>query len=224
MNELSMPIPEITILPQEMTVAQMFKKSRFADIAETYANKNITGEKSNADFMKIIKYYPEDSIFDGLKNAWCAAFVYHCCIESGLMMPIRVPHTAKRVANTRFNGVDGWYGWGMESGFCYFEQDGFTPERGDIVVYNNIIPKEDKPENSTWCDHIGVVLSCDDDNLNVAEGNVGNKNVSGIVSRKRDGTIGCYIRIPEGYKYDGLKIDYKTGEEKVVNFMEGNVC
>jgi len=45
-------------------------------------------------------------------------------------------------------------------------------------------------------------------------------NVSGIISRKRDDTIGCYIRIPENYQYGGWKIDYKTGEEKIVNYME----
>jgi hypothetical protein len=36
----------------------------------------------------------------------------------------------------------------------------------------------------------------------VAEGNAGNKNVSGIITRKRDDSIGYYIRILKGYKYD----------------------
>ncbi len=107
----------------------------------------------------------------------------------------------------------------MENGFCHFEKDDFTPERGDIVIYNNIIPKEDKPENSTWCDHMGVVVFCRNDNLMVAEGNTGNKNVSDIISRRRDNTIGCYIRIPKDYIYDGWKIDFKTGKEKIVTFM-----
>ena len=104
----------------------------------------------------------------------------------------------------------------MEYGYCHFENEGFTPERGDIVIYNNIIPKEDKPENSAWHDHIGIVLSCNGNTLLVAEGNAGNKNVSGIITRKRDDTIGCYIRIPKDYTYDGWKIDFKTGEEKII--------
>ncbi len=54
--------------------------------------------------------------------------------------------------------------------------------------------------------------------MSVAEGNVGNRNVSGIVERKRDGTIGCYIRIPENYQYDGWKIDFKTGEIKITEY------
>ena len=42
--------------------------------------------------------------------------------------------------------------------------------------------------------------------------------VSGIVSRRRDDTIGCYIRIPEEYSYDGWKIDFKTGEVRIVDY------
>ena len=110
----------------------------------------------------------------------------------------------------------------MENGFCHFEKDGFAPERGDILIYNNIIPKEDKPDNGPWHDHIGVVISSDGDSLMVAEGNAGNKNVSDILKRKRDDTIGCYIRIPKDYLYDGWKTDFKTGKIKTVNYDVAN--
>lgn len=190
------------------------------DIAESLAAKKIVGDRSDTEYMKIIRYFPEETAFDELKNGWCAAFVYHCCLEAGLSLPIRVPHTAKKVADCRFAGVGAWYEWGIANAFCRFEKEGFTPERGDIVVYNNIIPKEDKPENSAWHDHIGIVISSDGDSLIVAEGNADNKNVSGIVNRERDSTIGCYIRIPEDYRYDGWKIDFKTGEVKIVNYTE----
>lgn len=224
MRELALPPPNITILPIEAPESSVFNKSISADIAEVLAKKKVTGEKSDTDFMKIIRYYPEDSIFEGLKNGWCAAFVYHCCLEAGLVLPIRVPHTAQKVANARFNGVGGWYDWGMDRGYCYFEKDGFIPERGDIVVYNNIIPEENKEKNSKWHDHIGIVLSCDSESLMVAEGNVDNKNVSDIKKRLRDNTIGCYIRIPEDYSYDGWKIDYKTGEIRIVDYAEEALC
>lgn len=219
-KELSLLRPNITILPQEASVPQTFSKSHAADIAEVLAGKNITGEKTDADFMKMICYYPEESIFEGLKNKWCAAFVYHCCLEAGLVLPIRVPHTAKKVANSRFNGVGGWYDWGMVNGYCFFEKDGFNPERGDIVVYNNVVPAENKEETGKWHDHMGIVLSCDSVGLMVAEGNVDNKNMSGIQKRTRDDTIGCYIRIPQDYSYDGWKIDYKTGTIKTVKYSE----
>lgn len=219
MNELSLPNPEITILPKEESTVKHFTRTLASDIAEFLAKKKITGEESDADFMKIIRYYPEESIFDGLKNAWCAAFVYYCCLEAGLSLPIRVPHTAGKVANSRFNGVGGWYDWGVDNGYCHYEKDGFIPERGDIVIYNNIIPKEDKSENSAWHDHIGIVVCVDTTGLTVAEGNIGNKNVSGIIIRERDEKIGCYIRIPNDYVYNGWKINYKTGELNECNYI-----
>lgn len=110
----------------------------------------------------------------------------------------------------------------MVNGFCYFKKDGFIPERGDILVYNNIIPNEDKPENNVWYDHMGIVISFDGDSMMVAEGNAGNKNVSDIIKRKYDDTIGCCIRIPKNYLYDGWKTDYKTGEVRILKYAENN--
>jgi hypothetical protein len=172
----------------------------------------------DADYMKIIRYFPEDSAPDEFRKGWCAAFVYHCCLEAGLLLPIRVGHTAKKLANARLGAVRGWYEWAMENGFCRSEEDGFTPERGDIVIYDNIIPAENKEPNGARYDHVGIVLSCGSVSLVVAEGNVDNKDVSDIVSRKRDGTIGCYIRIPEDYLYDGWKIDFQTGGIRIVDY------
>jgi hypothetical protein len=192
-----------------------FNQFNFGDIAEKLASKNISGERNNPDYTEIIKYYPEKSAFDELNHAWCAAFVYHCCIKAGLVLPLRTPQTANKISNYRFACVVAWYEWANKHGYCKYEKDGYTPQHGDIVVYNNIIPKENKQENSAWCDHIGVVLSCDDDSLTVAEGNIDNKNISGIIKRKRDYTIGCYIRIPEDYKYKEWEIDYKTGNYRV---------
>ncbi len=223
LKELSLTNPNPVLLPKAHSAVKPFHQSLAGDIAESLAEKKITGEKSNTEYMRIIRYFPEESAFDELENAWCAAFVYHCCIEAGLSLPIRDPHTADNIANCRFACVLAWYEWGMENGFCYFEKDSFVPVRGDIVIYHNIIPKENKPESSTWCDHIGIVLSCGRDGLITAEGNAGNKNVSDIIFRKRDGTIGCYIRIPKDYVYDGWKTDFKTGREKVIT-LGGSYC
>lgn len=189
----------------------VFMKSVIADIAESLAAKNVTGKADDVDYMGIIKYYPEKTAFAELDHAWCAAFVYHCCIKAGLTLPLRTPHTAKEIANCRFACVVAWYEWAKKHGYCRYEKDGYAPERGDIVVYNNIIPSKDKPENAAWCDHIGVVLSCANNKISVAEGNIGNKNTAGIIRRSRDNTIGCYIRIPENYEYTDWMIDFKTG-------------
>lgn len=214
-TELSLPVPSDSPKLAEPKKAKLFLQSRLADKAEALAGKQITGERTNADYMKIIRYFSEETAFDELKNAWCAAFVYHCCLEAGIELPLRLPHTAEKVANTRFACVFAWYEWGEENGYCHYEKDGFLPERGDIVIYNNIIPKENKPKSSAWCDHIGIAISVDREYLTVAEGNAGNRNVSGIIRRKRDESIGCYLRIPEDYTYDGWKIDFKTGEVRV---------
>ena len=44
--------------------------------------------------------------------------------------------------------------------------------------------------------------------------------VSAIISRKRDDAIGCCIRIPKDYVYEGWKTDFKTGKTKTIKFME----
>lgn len=182
-----------------------FSRAALAQIAGALAAKAIRGERGDADFEEIIRYFPEVTAFNELKNAWCAAFVYSCALTAGLRLPIRPLPNTLRIAC-----VEGWYDWAKRSGFIRERGGGFTPEKGDIVVYQDIIPPENKPEAHTWHDHIGVLLSCESGGLVVAEGNVGNQNVSGVMRRREDDTIACYIRIPDGYVYDGWKIDYKT--------------
>lgn len=215
--ELDIVIEESTTT--EANITKTFHQINVGDIAEELSRKEIIGTKENADYMEIIKYYPERSALAELDHAWCAAFVYHCCIKAGLTLPLRTPNNAINIANCRFACVLAWYEWADSKGYCFYEKDNFSPQRGDIVVYNNIIPRENKAENSIWCDHIGIVLSCDNNTLMVAEGNVGNLNVSGIVKRERNETIGCYIRIPAEYDYDDWQIDYKTGEERVESYV-----
>lgn len=191
-----------------------FNRHLLGDIAEKLAQKKIVGELSNSDFRQIIKYFPETFSYKELSHAWCAAFVYHSCIAAGLVLPIRILHTAREISGYRLACVKAWYEWGLENRFCSNEKAEFEPERGDIVIYNNIIPTENKPKNSIWCDHMGIVLACDNNNLTVAEGNIDNQNQSGVILRKRDVTIGCYLRIPNGYEYDSWNIDFKTGEKR----------
>lgn len=183
------------------------KRMLLANIAEELAAKRIVGEETDKVFLEIIKYYPEASALKELKNAWCAAFVYHCCLKAGFQLPLKPTPATFRLA-----GVGAWYEWSKHNNFCFYEKDSFVPVRGDIVIYNNIISVENKPQNSPWHDHIGVVLSCEGEQISVAEGNIDNNNFSGIVTRMRDITIGCYVRIPNDYVYDGWKYDYKTGE------------
>lgn len=182
------------------------KAELMADIAQSLATKQICGELNNNNFTEILKYWPEKEAFEELKNAWCAAFVYHVCMLSGVPLPIKHPKCTHR-----FAGVGAWYEWSDDGGFFFRDTDSFSPQRGDIIIYDHIVPENKKPENSPWHDHIGIITSVQGDYLTVAEGNIGNDNVSGLVIRNRGDRIGGFIRIPEGYIYDGDKYDYKTG-------------
>lgn len=193
--------------PEAVEESLLFNRLKFANLAEALAGQNIKGEQESEEFLAIIKYYPEANAFEELKNGWCAAFVYHCALKAGLELPIKQPPY-----KYRFAGVGTWYSWGVDKGFVFKDHEGIIPERGDIVIYNNIIPEGRKQENSPWHDHIGILLSIEEDYFLVAEGNVDNGNISGIVKRKRDNTIGCFLRIPDGIEYDGFLCDYKASE------------
>lgn len=211
-RELGIPLNETLLksgnppLEEKAEIANPFSRSSMGDIAENLAKKHITGAASDNDYLKIIRYYPEQSAFNELSHAWCAAFVYHCAVTAGLKIPLRY----EPLANTRFACVEAWLNWGIENNFCYWEKDGFIPSKGDIVIYDNIIPAENKPSNIPGYDHIGIVLESGSERLTVAEGNIDNRNVSGIVTRSRTDHIYCYLRIPDNYEYNGWKYDYKT--------------
>jgi hypothetical protein len=176
-------------------------KIELGDIAETLAAKHIIGEKTNSDFLELLKYYPKNDA-DEFKNCWCCVFVYHCCRKAGVDLPLGTHKTARKGHFRWFTSVLTWFEWAQINGFIHKESPDYVPIRGDIVIYNNIIPDEYKQKDSLWCDHIGIVLSADGDTLMVAEGNINNQNISGIVQRNRDDTIGYYIRIPEDYISD----------------------
>jgi len=174
----------------------MTKRQALGDVAETFAAKRVTGDASNADFLELLRYYPDDDPAE-FRNAWCCAFVYYCCRAAGFALPPGTHRTARIYQWRRFTSAIAWVEWAHVCGFLHGEGSGFVPERGDIVIYHNLIPEAYKHEDDLWCDHAGVVLSCDGDTLTVAEGNVDNQNVSGIVERKRSAAVDCYIRIPE---------------------------
>ena len=190
------------------------KRSILADIAERLAAKSITGSRDDSVYMNLIRYFPEDSAFDELKNAWCGAFVYHCCQEAGFRFPIKWKPSDK----LRFASVAAWNTWAHEPERNYFIQDteGFIPEGGDIVLYRNSIPPENKPaeQRNVPIDHIGIVLGSENGRFTVAEGNVNNKNTSGILCRPLHENIEGFIRIDNDLEYDGWKCDWPLGSDR----------
>jgi hypothetical protein len=169
--------------------------------AKKLASMNIEGKRESKEFIDIIKYFPEDSAFDELKNGWCAAFVYHCLFISGLRLPIKIPGENGALTGNRLAGVYPFKQWALSNDF-YINHDTLQkPILGDIVVYDNIIPPQNKQAGGWDTDHIGIVVDIDGENLIVAEGNVDNENVSGIVIRDSNKNIDGYIRVPQNYYY-----------------------
>ncbi|QVK21283.1 CHAP domain-containing protein [Mycoplasmatota bacterium] len=170
----------------------MTKRERLALIAKQEAQKsfygNVMGIKSNIG--PIADLFPKWTL-ENWDNKWCAAFVYYCCIKTGFTLPVKYPDE-KVVCN--FAGCSAWELWASlpENKFYFSNNRKFTPEKGDIVLYNEVFCNQPH-------DHIGIVLENKIDTLITAEGNI--NNVSGIVERKKDNHIRGFIRIPNNYHY-----------------------
>ena len=178
------------------------KRYLMADIAEELAKSSITGDRDDPVYMSMIRYWPEDTAPEELMNGWCAAFVYHCCYEAGFILPIRWI-----TEGHRFAGVSQWYSWAIKMGYFIKNEPGIIPERGDIVIYKNIILPENKPEEQRTIptDHIGIVLECDNNSIITAEGNINNQNKSGIITRPLHECIEGFIRIDNSFNYSDYK-------------------
>ncbi|HIW34805.1 MAG TPA: CHAP domain-containing protein [Candidatus Paenibacillus intestinavium] len=168
------------------------RRNKLADIAEALGREKIIGVPENERYRQICNYWPDQDIYKVLQRNWCAAFVYYCCMQAGFQLPIRYPNGMSRLA-----GVGAWLEWAQlpETEFLRFDgQHGFTPQRGDIVIYEKLLT--DDPH-----DHIGIVLACDDKEILVVEGNRDNQNYSSVFYRNRSHCILGYIRIDNDYQF-----------------------
>lgn len=168
------------------------RRAALADVAQTLASKGIVGVPGDSLYREICRYWPDSNIYQGLKDSWCGAFVYHCCRQVGFLLPIRYPNGV-----CRFAGVAAWQEWAQlpETQFFHSAHDkDFTPQRGDIVIYEKLLSDESH-------DHIGIVLACDEEELLVAEGNMDNKNQSMVLRRDRWSKLSGYVRIGNDYQY-----------------------
>ncbi len=189
--ELGLPKPERLEEPRSDADQKWAGRRVLADIAEGLARQPLVGNESKGgpDVYPVIRYFPGATRARGFD--WCASFVYHCCYQAGLKLPIRYPGVAMR-----FAAVPAWLAWSKLPGLQFFQPAGeasFRPERGDLVIFDRLVSNVDH-------DHIGVVLDCRNGVLTTAEGNV--KNRSGIFERNAYLNINGYVRIADDYRYD----------------------
>jgi hypothetical protein len=174
---------------------QADKRERLAQIAEALARTPLHGRTMGlpSNIAILTDHFPRGPRRE-FDRKWCAAFVYHCCVQAGFRLPPRHP---KPVPGS-FAGVPSWLAWAkLPQNRFYFAAaaPGFRPRRGDIVVYDRVF--DPGPH-----DHIGVVLGVSKTTLRVAEGNV--NNVSAVLTRERNGHVRGYVRIPNEYRYDAM--------------------
>ena len=170
---------------------------------------DMEGKESNLE--PVIRFFPNWTLreADGL---WCAAFVYYCCREAGFEIPIR-PDECK---TCHLAGCIAWEELAAGDPRITYHKggEGFVPDAGDIVLYDRVFENREH-------DHIGIVLENRGDTILAAEGNIANR--SGIIERPKDAHIRGYIRIPDGYKYRRMMMDYQT-ENLILHFVtEGDV-
>ena len=166
------------------------KRQKLVAIAEQLALKPFHGKAMGlpSNIKPITDHFPNGPR-EEFEGKWCAAFVYHCCIQAGFGIPYRYPNPKFG----SFAGVRAWIQWAKLPQNRFYSSSRnpiFMPEPGDLVIYDRVF--DPGPH-----DHIGILLSVSEDLLRVAEGNV--NNISSIVQRKRDNHIRGYVRIPNDY-------------------------
>ena len=165
---------------------------------------DLAGKESNLE--PIIRLFPKWTLkeADGL---WCAAFVYYCCREAGFEIPIR----PDECTTCHLAGCIAWEEFAQGDVRIEYHKgtENFSPEAGDIVLYDRVFENREH-------DHMGIVLQSTGNTIIAAEGNL--NNTSGIIQRPKEAHIRGYIRIPDGYSYRRMLMDYPT-ESLILHFV-----
>ena len=181
------------------------KREHLAQCAETLARRpfhgNVMGMRSN--LKSITDHFPKGPRSD-FEGKWCAAFVYHCCVQAGYNLPHRHPEPVTH----NFAGVRAWLQWAkLPWNQFYFAKGNlrFTPRRGDIVIYDRVF--DPGPH-----DHIGIILSLTRNRMWVAEGNV--NNMSAVLERDMGRHVRGFVRIPDDYVHEPTKECKRRGRPR----------
>ena len=146
----------------------------------------VDGKESN--LQPLVQHFRRWDVHQA-DRLWCAAFVYHACITAGF----QIPFSPEECTVCSLAGVPAWEEMAKKDPrIGYHLPAGFEPQAGDIVLYDYVFCHQPH-------DHIGIVIENHPDHIIAAEGNIGNTNHSGLIRRKKDEHIRCYIRLPENY-------------------------
>lgn len=149
----------------------------------------LDGQESN--LLPLVQHFRRWDIHQA-DRLWCAAFVYHACVEAGFQLPF----SPDECTLCSLAGVPAWEELAQKDSRigCFLPFPGFAPAPGDIVLYDHVFCNQPH-------DHIGIVIENHPDHIIAAEGNVGNTNISGLVRREKDAHIRCFIRLPDNYRW-----------------------
>lgn len=165
--------------------------AELAKIAEETARIPLHGNLDGKGFniAPLIAYFPNWNV-SAADGAWCAAFVYYCCVKAGF----EIPYSPDACVTCSLAGCGGWEEFAQGDSRIGYDKgtEDFSPKPGDIVLFDRVFCGKEH-------DHIGIVLKASETQIVTAEGNVENR--SGIVTRYRDEHIRAFIRLPDGYRY-----------------------
>lgn len=168
-------------------------RARLAEVAREKALLPFHGELEGCEsnLEPIVRRFPKWNLREA-DRLWCAAFVYHCCVEAGF----RIPYSPDECRTCSLAGCGGWEEFAMGDPRIEYHRRGeaFTPAPGDVVIYDRVFIDREH-------DHIGVVLEVREGTILSAEGNYADTNASAIVERPLDEHIRAYISIPDGFAY-----------------------
>lgn len=163
---------------------------KLANIATLEAKKFYHGTTmgTESNLQPIANLFPSTPTWnlESWNNCWCAAFVYFCCIQAGLSLPVRYNNDS---ITSNFAGCIAWEQWAKlpeKSLWHTLDEKSFRPRIGDIVLFDKVFIDSE-------CDHMGIIVQYNQDSIMVSEGNY--SNVSAIVKRFLDDHIRGFVRL-----------------------------
>ncbi|EDX82829.1 Putative peptidoglycan binding domain protein [Synechococcus sp. PCC 7335] len=140
------------------------------NFAEREANRDLQWTSPTSEAEKYLEIFREPMNNLGQIGTakvfydWCGAFVYYCCREVGIQVPIQPNEFWATMAL-----VESWKFWARRKGY-WFPKEGFIPKRGDILTFDW--------DGDRFSNHIGIVRNYTRGSnvIGTSEGNKANRS------------------------------------------------